>query len=177
MQNTSICAGMKIEGIFWLSILKKNRRTSSRVIEVNNAKMANMLIEEVLVLDHTLHGCMKYNLTCRIKQCFNCYEYGHVSVYCQKSIKCGACSGLHKTLECPQDKAQKCPLCNGAHTSWEKQCEHRKKEYFRIEAAKQNTPYLHKVKSKTNPPIKENSRDMRLLPRLQQKFQSVNASL
>ena len=175
-QNASMCAGMKIESIFWLSALKKDRRTSSLVIEVDNAKMANMLIEEGLVLDHTLHGCMRYNPACRIKQCFNCYEYGHVSVHCQKSTKCGACSGPHRTSECPRDKAQKCPLCNGAHTSWDKRCEHRKKEYLRIEAAKQNTPRLHEVRSKTNPLRKESSGDMRPPPRPQQRSQSVNAS-
>lgn len=138
VQNASMCADMKIKRIFWLSALKKDKRTSSLVIEVDDAKMANMLIEEGLVLDHTLHGCMRYNPACRIKQCFNCYEYGHVSVHCQKSTKCGACSGPHRTLECPQDKAQKCLLGNGAHTSWDKQYEHRKKKYLRIEAAKQN---------------------------------------
>ncbi len=31
-QNVSICAGMKIESIFWLSTSKKNRRTSSLVV-------------------------------------------------------------------------------------------------------------------------------------------------
>ncbi len=69
-QNASMCAGMKIESIFWLSALKKDRRISSLVIEVDDAKMANMLIEEGLVLDHTLHGCMRYNPACRIK-CWN----------------------------------------------------------------------------------------------------------
>ena len=140
-------------------------------------QMANMLIEEGLVLDHTLHGCMKYNLACRIKQYFNYYEYGHIWVHCQKSTKCGACSGLHGTSKFPRDKAQICPLCNGAHTLWDKQCEHRKKEYLRIEAAKQNTPRLHKVRLETNPPKKENLRDIRLQPRPQKRSQSVNASL
>ena len=32
--------GMKIESLFWLSALKKDRRTSSLVIEVDDAKMA-----------------------------------------------------------------------------------------------------------------------------------------
>ena len=164
-----MCAGMKIESIFWLSVLKKDRRTLLLVIKVDNAKMANILIKEGMVLDHTLHGCKRYNPTCRIKQCFNCYEYGHIWVYCQKNIKCGACSSLHKTLECPQDKAQKCPLCNGTHTSWEKQYKHRKKKYLRIEAVKQNIPRLHEVRSRTNPPRKENSGNMRPSPKSQQR--------
>ena len=116
-QNASMCTGMKIESIFWLSTLKKDKRTASLVIEIDDAKLANTLIKEGLVLDHTLHGFMRYNSACRIKQCFNCYKYGHVSVHCQKSTKCGACSGPHRTLECARDKVPKCPLCNGAHTS------------------------------------------------------------
>ena len=102
-QNSSICTWMKIESIFLLSLLKKDKRTSSLVIEVDDAKMTNTLIEKGLVLDHTLHGCMRYNLGFRIKQCFNCYKYGHVSVHCQKNTKCGACSGPHRTSECPRD--------------------------------------------------------------------------
>ena len=101
MQNASICTRIKIKSIFWLSALKKDKRTSSLVIEVDDAKMVNTLIEEGLVLDHTLHRCMKYNLACKIKQCFHCDEYGHVSVYCQKNTKCIAYSCPHRKLECP----------------------------------------------------------------------------
>lgn len=122
-QNASMCMEMKIKSIFWLSMLKKVKRTSSLVIEIDDAKIANKLIEEGLVLDHTLHRCMRYNPACKIKQCFNCYKHGHVSVHCQKSTKCGACSGPHRTLECIRDKVQKSLLRNGAHTSWEKRCE------------------------------------------------------
>lgn len=77
-QNASICTGMKIEGIFWLSALAKTRRSLSLVIEVHNAKIANFLIEKKLVLEYILYKCIRYNLTCRIKQYFNCYKYGHV---------------------------------------------------------------------------------------------------
>ena len=65
-QNASIYAGMKIESIFWLSISKKNRCILSLVLEISDAKMANMLTEEGLILDHILHGCMRYNPACRI---------------------------------------------------------------------------------------------------------------
>ncbi len=91
-ENASICAGMRIESIFWLSTSKKNRRTSSIVVEVADAKIANMLIEVGLVLHHILHGCIRYNSACRMKQYFNFYKYGHVSVHCQKNTNCGACS-------------------------------------------------------------------------------------
>lgn len=124
-QNASMCTGKKIESLFWLTSVKKDRQTVSLMVEVDDAKMANMLIEEGLVLDHTLHGCIRYNPACKIKQCFKCYEFSHVSVRYQKTTRCGACSGPHRTSECPRDREQKCPLCNGAHTSWDKKCEHR----------------------------------------------------
>ncbi len=116
-QNTSMCTSMKIESLFWLSLIKKDRQTASLVIEIDNVRMENLLIEEGLVLDYTLYGCMRYNFICKVKQCFKCYEYDHVSVHCWKNTRCGACSGLHRTLECSRDKEQKCPLYNGAHTS------------------------------------------------------------
>lgn len=56
-----MCTGIKIESIFWLSILKKNKCMLFLVIEIDDAKMANMLIEKRLVLDHTLHRYMRYN--------------------------------------------------------------------------------------------------------------------
>lgn len=67
IQNISICIEIKIESIFWLSILKKDKRILSLIIEVDDAKMVNMLIKKRLILDHTMHGCMRYNRTWKIK--------------------------------------------------------------------------------------------------------------
>lgn len=119
---------------------------------------------------------MRYNLACKIKQCFNCYEYSHVLVSCQKKTKYEACSNQDKTSECPQDRAQKCPLCNNTHTSLDKQCEYRKKKYLRIEAAKKCMPRLNEVRSKTNSLRRESSKNMRPPPKSQQRSQSINAS-
>lgn len=59
-----------------------------------------MLMKKRLVLDHIMHGCMSYNLAYRIEQYFNCYEYGHILIQCQKNTKYGAYLSLYKTLEC-----------------------------------------------------------------------------
>ncbi len=164
-QNSSICAGIKIERIFWLFTSKKDKRTSSLVVEVADAKMADMQIEERLHLNPTLHGCIIYKPACRMKHCFNCYKYGHVLVHCQKSIKCGACSSTSRTSECPRHKRQKCPLFNGAHTLWHIRCEYRKKEYLRIEAEKQNTPRPQKTSPKPTFQRRESPGKMRSPPR------------
>lgn len=47
---------IKIEDIFCLSTLKKDKRIPSLVIEIDDTKIAKTLIEEGLVFDHTLHG-------------------------------------------------------------------------------------------------------------------------
>lgn len=166
-QNASMCAEIKIESIFWLFISKKDRCTSSLVVEIADVKMANMLIEKKLVLDYNRHKCMRYNSACKMKQYFKYYEYGHILVYYQKSANCKACLGSHKTSECSQDKGQKCLLYNGAHTLWEKRSEYKKKKYLKIEAAKQYTSHLHKTSSKPTFERRESPRKMRPPPRLQ----------
>lgn len=72
---------MKIESIFWLSLLKKNMHFLSLVIKVDNIKITNKLIIERLVLDYTLYKYMRYNLACKIKQYFSYYKYGYILVY------------------------------------------------------------------------------------------------
>lgn len=66
MQNTSMFGRIKIENIFWLFILKKNKRTLPLVTKIDKTKMTNILIEEDLVLDQNLHRYMRYNLGYRI---------------------------------------------------------------------------------------------------------------
>lgn len=64
MQNASICANIKIESIFQLFALKKNKRILLLIIKIDNAKMANMLIKEGLVLDYI---CIRYNFAYKIR--------------------------------------------------------------------------------------------------------------
>lgn len=92
-------ADMMIKSISQLFTLKNNKATLSLVIETIHAKMCNMLNKKKLVLDYILYRYINYNLVYKIQQYLNCYEYGHISVNGYKSTKCGACSGLYKTLE------------------------------------------------------------------------------
>lgn len=122
-----MCAGMKIENIFWLSALKKDKGILLLIVELDDTKMANILIEKELVLDYALYKYIKYNSICKIEQCFNCYEYSYILIHYQKNTKCKACSGLYRTLEYLWDKIQKCLLCNKAYILWNKWYEHKKK--------------------------------------------------
>lgn len=134
-----MCTGMKIESIVWYFKSKKDKSISLLVIDVIDAKMANIVIEKCLILDYILHECMRYNPACRMKQYLNCYKYGYVSVYCPKSIKCKACLGSHKTSYCL--------LCNGIHMFRDKWYEYEKKLNLRMEVVKQNTLRQHKTSS------------------------------
>lgn len=67
MQNASICTKMKIESIFWFYALKNDMHTLSLVVGIDNAKMANILIEKRLVFDYTLYKYIRYNSGYTIK--------------------------------------------------------------------------------------------------------------
>ena len=61
--------------------------------------MANGLIEKKLIFDCILQRYIQYNQKCRIEKFLSYNKYGHISVYCQKSINCRVCLGLYKILE------------------------------------------------------------------------------
>ena len=88
-----------------------------------------------------------YNRDCRIKQCFNCYKYGHLSTRCTNKTSCGRCAHSHETpmreksqSECLNSHSDKCVNCDQNHTSYSKTCSHRQKKYERIKIIKMNTP-------------------------------------
>ena len=57
----------------------------------------------------------------RPQQCHNCYEFGHVKLYCpQSSQRCYVCSLFHEEDECTL--VRKCIHCCGDHSSNSKQC-------------------------------------------------------
>lgn len=70
-----------------------------------------------------MHRCVLYNRECKIKQCFNCYQYGHILPQCRAKTVCGSCSGPHKSSECLETEKQCCPVCKGKHKAWDIGCE------------------------------------------------------
>lgn len=84
---------------------------------MDNVKMANLLIEKGLVLDHIIYRYMKYSPAYKLKQFFKYYKYGHVEIFCLKNTRYGAYSGFYKTSECLWDREQKSFLYNGAFIS------------------------------------------------------------
>lgn len=142
-QNINMRTSMKIESFFWLSPRKKYKEIASLKIEIDNVKMANLLIKQRHVLDYTLHRYIRYNSACKRKPYFKCYEYNYILIHCRKETRCEACLSSYKILNCPQNKEQECLLYNSTHIFWDKQCKHKKKKYLRIEVVKQNIPRLY----------------------------------
>ena len=62
-------------------MLKKDKHTLSLVIEIDYAKIANVLIDERSVFDQTVYRYIRYNLIYRIKQYFNCSEFGYILIH------------------------------------------------------------------------------------------------
>lgn len=58
----------------WLAFyIKKDKSTFFLVIEIDDVKKDNILIEKRLVFNYTLYKYIKYNLVYKIKQYFNYY--------------------------------------------------------------------------------------------------------
>ena len=108
-----------------------------------------------MVWDGQIHQCQLYDRACRVKQCFRCYNYGHIGTQCNASQVCGYCAEPHESKHCRQKGlegfAPRCAVCKDAHTAWSNACPARKKELHRVEQAKEvRSIYWHV-------PLKENT--------------------
>ena len=77
-----MCTGIKIESLFLLLSIKKDKQTTSLMVKIDKAKIENLLMKKKLVLNQTLYTYIIYNSTYKVKQCFKCYEYSYIFVHC-----------------------------------------------------------------------------------------------
>jgi hypothetical protein len=114
------------------------------IIEVDSAEQANRLITEGVIIGYDLKLTERYDVSCRITQCFKCQKYGHISSICSNTEKCGHCGGSHNTQTCVDISPaphKRCAACHGEeHTSWSPKCPERVKEIARAKAAKRALP-------------------------------------
>ena len=117
------------------------------IMTFRTMKEANEAKDNGIVIAGKMHTAEVYNRDCRIKQCFNCYKYGHLSTRCTNKTSCGRCAHSHETPmrgkpqpECLDSHPDKCVNCGQGHTSYSKACPHRQREYERIKIARINTP-------------------------------------
>ena len=139
--RTVPCAMQNIKRISWISRAHEVKARSSIIIELTDPRIANAFIERGMVYQDQLHECELYSPESKVRQCFNCQEYGHIGTRCYKPQKCGWCSLPHPTQDCMtkdtrdnNGKDQRaCANCKGNHEAWHKHCptmkaetEHRK---------------------------------------------------
>ena len=74
-----------------------------------------------------------YDRACRVKQCFRCYQYGHIGTQCNTSQTCGHCAENHESKHCKQKGTEgfipKCTTCKGTHNAWSNACSEPQKGY------------------------------------------------
>lgn len=139
--NHTVIPKAKISYVGWLTKESPLKRASSIVLEFIDPEMANAIIYAGMVWDGQIHQCQLYDRACRIKQCFRCYNYGHIGTQCNATQTCGYCADQHETKHCSQKGREgflpRCTVCKNAHTAWSNACPARKKEMMRVEQAKQ----------------------------------------
>ena len=158
--NYTVIPKAEISFVGWLTKESPLKRASSIVVEFKDPEMANAIIYTGMAWDGQIHTCQLYDRACRVKQCFRCYNYGHIGAQCNAAQTCGYCAGLHETKNCTQKGEQgftpRCAVCKGTHTAWSNACPARKKELGRVEQAKQVRDVYWPVISKKEPPKDDN---------------------
>lgn len=150
--NHTVIPKAKISYVGWLTKESTVKRASSIVLELTDPEMANAIIYAGMVWDGQIHQCQLYDRACRIKQCFRCYNYGHIGTQCNANQACGYCTERHETKHCSQKGREgfspQCTVCKDTHTAWSNACPARKKEMERVEQAKRARKVYWHVPSK-----------------------------
>ena len=100
--NAATIPGADIKYIGWLTkTAPSTKKATSAVVEFARPEEANTAIREGLVWEAEQLGCELYDKSCRLKQCFNYYKYGHIGTQCYATQACGYCVEPHPMKECP----------------------------------------------------------------------------
>jgi hypothetical protein len=146
--NHTVIPNGKIAFVAWLTRDATSKRASSIVVEFEEPDTANAIIYAGMAWQGQIHQCQLYDRACRLKQCFRCFNYGHIGTQCQLAEVCGHCAEQHETRRCEKRQAEgfipKCTVCKEEHTAWSSACSARKQERHRIEAVmKARNTYWH----------------------------------
>lgn len=139
--NYTVIPHAKISYIGWLTKEATLKRASSIVVEFTDPEMANAIIYAGMAWEGQIHQCQLYDRACRVKQCFRCYNYGHIGTQCNAPQVCGYCTEQHESKHCKQKGMEgftpHCAVCKDNHTAWSNACPARRKEMRRVEQAKE----------------------------------------
>lgn len=120
--RTVPCTAQKIRRISWISRAHEVKARSSIIIELTDPQIANAFMERGMVHQDRLHECELYSPESKVRQCFNCQEYGHIGTRCYRPRNAG---GAHSPIlpECMTKDTRdnngkdqtKCANCDGNH--------------------------------------------------------------
>jgi len=92
--------------------------TAPLYIGVVEPEQANYLIRQGLLWGSMLYNCEPYFKECRVTQCLQCWEYGHIAKHCTKAKRCGYCATTgHSSEEClrkEDNRAYRCSVCRNS---------------------------------------------------------------
>lgn len=107
------------------------------IIHFNNEMNCNKILIRKLILDFRLFNCMRHILKIRIKQCFNCNKYDHMSLTCRYDTICFWCADKHSYKNCK--KTSKCAFCKKKHITSSNTCSNRKRKKVRVQRVREKT--------------------------------------
>lgn len=63
------------------------------LVSCNEVEAAKRLCNNGLIWRSEIFNCEPYSADVHVRQCYKCYNYGHIAKYCQKIARCGRCAG------------------------------------------------------------------------------------
>ena len=116
--------GLQINRISWLHDGKEKVHSKKAghsrgtvIMSLPSEELQTDVVRNGKVLNAMLYSAQLWSPKVQAKQCFNCSQWGHTQVVCQKSARCGQCAGNHQSRDCP-NKSVSCCNCGKAHQSW-----------------------------------------------------------
>ena len=105
--------GLKVSRVGWLSCLGTGKLYGSMVVCLAEKKYADLLISQSLIKigGETAYTEVFHEQNPDKKRCFNCQQYGHRALECNRIPVCGNCSFLghfHRNCQEPQVCCSNC---------------------------------------------------------------------
>lgn len=93
-----------ISKISWLRVPNEGAKMASVILEFNSPKTANLTIKEGVLWDSNRYQALLYDRSLRVRQYFNCQQFGHIGTSCANKTRCVYCAGEHQSRDCAAEK-------------------------------------------------------------------------
>ena len=106
---------------------------SALYVSVETVEQADFLCAEGMIWQGSWYPCEPFCEGAQVKQCYRCYDYGHVARHCRARQICGWCAQGHIEADCPakdpaSEQQLRCVHCTKPHPAWHKECHRRQLE-------------------------------------------------